>query len=95
MAKKTIKMKIETQAEMVSHFIVQEVATGKKFREDNVRNIEFDVEEGTKMASVVEVTGANGSKYKLKITGATKATYPTSEQQIDDNRDLILARITA
>lgn len=59
----------------------------------NVTAYSTEVEAGKTYILVIIVTGDNGSKYKIQISGVASAQYPTSELTLDDNRDEIPALI--
>ncbi|WP_206486446.1 hypothetical protein [Thalassotalea sp. G2M2-11] len=91
---KNIKAEITGENDLIAQFVLQDAITGVKQIIQNSKLALFGVEEGNKYIMLAEVVGSSGQKYKLVLTGATKATYPTDEQTIDGGRDLLMVRIT-
>ena len=91
---KTITAKVSSQGSTSCHFILQDIDGNKQIKR-NMNHADFSVEAGKKYAMVILVHGDPSTKYKLTISGATKASYPTRELSIEgDGRDELGARIT-
>ena len=91
---KKIVAEITGSSSLQAQFVLQHAESGRKQSKKNVRRGNFQVQENEKYVMLVEVIGNNGTPYKLKIDKASKATYPDSDQVIDEGRDFLLARIT-
>ena len=91
---KTINVSIITNASLAAQFVLQDAETGKKQTAKNTHSANFQVTENHKYVLLIEVAGPSGSEYQIRITGATKATYPTGKLIITDGVDVYLARIT-
>lgn len=63
-------------------------------RSDSVLSHSFEATAGKTYRTAIAVTGSEGAKYKITVTGASEAEYPEDEQTLDDNRDDFVIRTT-
>ncbi|WP_100657006.1 hypothetical protein [Alteromonas flava] len=63
-------------------------------RTDRSLSHSYEAETGKTYRTAIAVTGPEGTKYKIKVTGASSAVYPTGEQTLDDNLDHFVVRTT-
>ncbi|MCF2948496.1 hypothetical protein L0668_10295 [Paraglaciecola aquimarina] len=54
----------------------------------------FDSQTGKEYRTALTVTGSEGSKYKISVTGGSASVYPTEEQTLANNRDDYVVRTT-
>jgi hypothetical protein len=91
---KTITATVICDDNVSCYFILEEIDTGRK-KKSYKRRTSFTVKDGVKYAMAILLHGEPKSKYKLLITGATKASYSSDELSISaDGRGFQLARIT-
>lgn len=91
---KNLNVQVNSDGSISCHFILQDTDGNKQIAR-NVKEASFTIQDGMKYGLVALVHGDAGTKYKLVISGATKASYPKKELSIEaDGRDELIARIT-
>lgn len=92
---KIISVKLTGDGDFTSKLIFESINGDQKQKRSNVRSANFNAIEGQQYILEMEIIGSSGQKYKVSISSAKKAEYPTAEQTLDDGRDLINADIVA
>ena len=90
---KKITALVKGENDLIAEIILQDVETAEATIFSNVRTATFDVVAKKKYVMSFNIVGTSGQKYKIEITGATKATYPEDEQT-SEGRGFLFARIT-
>ena len=92
----TLTAKIVGAPELNGYFaLMNENASTIIDEEDNVTNYNYDdIRAGVKYILIIAVTGPDGKKYKIKVSGVQEAVYPTSEITLIEGRDDIGVLIT-
>lgn len=84
----TLIAKISTKSSLNGHFLLMERSSSNVIDEQgNCTTYTRNVDAGHSYILIITITGDNGSKYKINISGVTSAKYPTSEITLSDNRD--------
>ncbi len=92
----TLTAKIVGAPELNGHFaLMNENASTIIDERHNVTNYSYDdIQTGIKFILIIAITGPEGKKYKIKVSGVQEAVYPTSEITLTEGRDDIGVLIT-
>ncbi|MGJ8694183.1 MAG: hypothetical protein ACSHW0_17075 [Thalassotalea sp.] len=93
---KTVTAKIKGGNSLLGKFAIERKSTSSVSPYvQGLKKKSYEVEEGQIYFIDIIVYGDDDQKYKLEVTGADEADYPTSEITLDGGYDNFVVRIKA